>query len=681
MPCVAGRYAGAPQAVACAPCPPHTFSGAGAGACTLCPAGRADAATPGAPATGAAAEWAPCVGCPAGRYGDAARGACTACGGGAGALDACPGFLPAPLAPAGAACGAAAASRALPPFAPRALAPRATALPVVVGASVGGAAFALLGVGACASRASNLASGARGVVRVGRCLDLKAPAAALAPPAGRALFFAVLLAALAGLWAWLIASWALGSVVEEFSLAPATSVDGALPWAQPTGASPAALVPPAGAPLQLRISGQAALGCGAPLYLNYSAVSSIPGGGAWNASTPWLLWGGGGSSTDWQLAAPPGSCGGGGGAAFTLTCGACKLGSDSFVSFALPWTCQAFLLEALFVDASGAVGVVSADGAATSAAGGRLLAAVSWRLAPMLTVVEDATGGSGSAKGYRVGAERVDSSRVDPTRELPGGGVAPLGSAVVVTVALPLAAVAARTLLVSQESPAQIVAALVGVLSLLALGHAALRGKMGAAVAREAAGARAPAAAAGGGEARAPLAASSAGAALGTGKDALSEAPLTPRRRYAPAPLRLAAGPPPPPPPPPSTPARVRAAPLAPLFAQPPRTPPSPPAWGAANPLWSRIAAGAVASSGGQDDTLPPFSRALSHAPPPPPSPPRAPTPLPASAAFAAAEQPLPTGLSPQAPLPPGWTLRASRSSGRTFFYNKDTKQARWTIE
>ncbi len=737
VPCAAHSYASAPGAAACtacaagkalaraggaspaecADCPLNRASAAG-GPCLPCPPGqvtlgvgqatcfaRAPACgaglTPAAPLLGAAlteatcvplvcppwmnvsADGAACVGCPPGAYGHAR--ACKACGGGDAAA-ACPGFLPEPLAappPAlprlcsAAAC--AAASLLLPPFSPRPLAGGASSIaPGAVGAAAGGAALALVAALSAARRwrAHEQRTRSRGLPRRvdGGAEVVAAPAAATAEGAAAAaapkaapaggLYPALLLAALTGLWAWLIAALADANRAEAFTMEPAAGVPVSLPVAAPVGLPPSLAPPlPVGAPLQLRLFGQASLGCGAPLALNYSAAPPLIAGSlAWSPALPWALQPQAGAVA-WAAATHAG--GPQGVSLLTLTCGGgCALSGASALTFALPFTCQAFYLEALFVDASGAVGAVAADPGATAAqAGGRLLSAVQWALAPMAARVEDAAGGgAASAWGLRVASTHTAATRVDPRLELPGGGVQPAASAVVVTVALPLQPALVRTTLGAQQSPLQLVAALLGLLSLVGLFRGALAGKKGAAAACGARRARAAAAAA--------AAAALAAAAPAAAPAASAPAAPPPSHRLAPDGAHPPHAQPPPPPPAPAEPAAAEGPPAASLLHP----------WGAPNPLWVRIRATAGAGGGGRsprhagDAPAPPFTR--------PPG--RSPQQRHAEAGGGREQPPAAAPPLPQPqplPLPPGWTQRTSKTTGRVFYYNKETKEARWSVE
>ena len=154
------------------------------------------------------------------------------------------------------------------------------------------------------------------------------------------LFAAAFVLTLVGLWLWLLLGFADDNVAQAFSLdtvAPQEQLN-ALPWARPASSQLSPPIP-SGVNLQLRLYGQAALGCDAPLPLNFSGVPSIAGV-QWVPSLPWAVQSVY-SPVDWVVSSA--FCGGNPNVSLLLfSCTNCTLFPLSSLTFALPFTCQSF---------------------------------------------------------------------------------------------------------------------------------------------------------------------------------------------------------------------------------------------------------------------------------------------------------------------------------------------------
>ena len=258
------------------------------------------------------------------------------------------------------------------------------------------------------------------------------------------LCFVLALLVIGGVWGLYFMQYIYANVGVVVALEQRTSMLPELPWAAPNPSPGGALAPPLapGVNLQLRLFGQAELGCGAPLLLDYAGVPTVEGL-AWSRDAPWLL--------QPQLHALPwqqgaAACGGTPNASLlTLSCPRCELHPDSYIRIALNFTCQSFLLEVVSVDAEGNLRALALDKRYSAANERNLLASVDWYLQPTLSWLEVTTAplssapeGLASARGYAVAAASAASTIVNPATDLPDGGLQPLGNALVVTVHLPL---------------------------------------------------------------------------------------------------------------------------------------------------------------------------------------------------------------------------------------------------
>ena len=242
--------------------------------------------------------------------------------------------------------------------------------------------------------------------------------------------------------------YVFSNVGTSVSLEQLMSMQSALPWASvAAGLGGEALLPPLapGVNLQLRLFGQAALGCGAPLSLDFAGVPGVENV-SWRGAEPWLL-----QSQfhplSWIATSTP--CGGSPNVSLLLlSCLGCELAPDSFISVALPPTCQSFHLEVVAVDGAGNLRALELDKRFSSASPtGQLLSTIDWFLQPTLSWLDVTAGAplSGSsaaaptsARGYAISASAASSATANPATDLPDGGLLPLENAIVVTVHLPL---------------------------------------------------------------------------------------------------------------------------------------------------------------------------------------------------------------------------------------------------
>ena len=472
-----------------------------------------------------------CLGCQVGEYN--ASGVCSACPQGS---FLCPGFLPIPLpnstdllaqALAPGSNPACVAASLIPPQAPNSLLPATAAsilesAPFIIAVSVGSAGTLLLLLYCFAKRSkvAQLQAGGGGLQAFFRNLDFffnintaelkdeerkswrfccSSRSASLTgasskggpgprPPSkgevqGRptalgGLYTALFAFTLVGLVLWQLISFAFSNT--SVSVTPNQLQQGRagqfshLPWAAPRGAVVDALLPPLPprASLQLRVLGASGLGCDA---LAPYGKKPLGGGETFLFSSPT-------APSDemkmgmWQVSNA--SCGGGrgGGSDLTLlllTCVNCELSATSFVSFNLPFTCQALVLEALAVDANGDMRTLAFPREepllASSPSNSSFLATVTWTLAATLTLVQDGVGSGQSARGYRLVTSAAAVTTISPKTENVGGGVLPLANQVVIRVNLPLQALYYTTTLAPTSSPLQLVSALVGLLGILGL--------------------------------------------------------------------------------------------------------------------------------------------------------------------------------------------------------------------
>jgi hypothetical protein len=206
-----------------------------------------------------------------------------------------------------------------------------------------------------------------------------------------------------------------------------------------------------------------------------------------------LAWSGGGLLQGaWELRSVA-DCGGSGIAQHTLTCPRCALSASTALSLTFHYSCQSYLLEgsSLLPYPYDATSYAAAPPRLTAPhpGGGELLTAFTWRLTPVLSLLWDnvtSTAGmaryaagvlgskpSRSALGWRL----ADSTVVAGPGLRPGVAgtnasalaLQPLGSAVQVTIELPLSNTYATTLLTPRVPLAQLISNIVGLAGLLSL--------------------------------------------------------------------------------------------------------------------------------------------------------------------------------------------------------------------
>ena len=293
-------------------------------------------------------------------------------------------------------------------------------------------------------------------------------------------FSLIALATLACLLVWVLVGFAIGN--DAVAAAP-NMVVGSLatmlnsfPWATPQPEDAAQVRPPLppGVTVQLRLAGQAKLGCGAPVPARNGALF---------AAQPL-----GGGQGQWVLATVPGCDAIAGApnslALFTLTCLRCILTPTSMVTFLLNFTCQSFVLEAVVVEATGdlrslaypleassavlANATSSTESSSNITLAGSFLAKVDWQLTASLAVVEDESkGGARNAAGYRLSQVSARSDYVDPLTENAGAGVMSLANSIVVSAALRLDTLYYNSIISARLSTSELIASIGGLLGAL----------------------------------------------------------------------------------------------------------------------------------------------------------------------------------------------------------------------
>ena len=240
----------------------------------------------------------------------------------------------------------------------------------------------------------------------------------------------------------------------------------------PFGALPAGspLAPALSSGLQLRLLAEAALNCSAPLLGPLAHLPAEP----------------------WSLAAPPPPCSDGR-TLLLLTCPACALTPASFLAFALPYTCQSFLLELTAVDAQGAASTVVFPPTQSTASGSALLASLAWEVQPLATLLSDAASGR-ATRGYRLFSAAAAATRAAP-QAAAAAYLTPAEAAVRVSVTLAPQPTYSATTLLQRQSPAELLTAIVGLLGILGVFRVLFSGVEGAsAQCARAAGKRRPSA-------------------------------------------------------------------------------------------------------------------------------------------------------------------------------------------
>jgi len=203
--------------------------------------------------------------------------------------------------------------------------------------------------------------------------------------------------------------------------------------------------PVAGSPLgstlrggvQVRVYGQEGLGCGA-----LAEGSPAPSGG-------------------WVVGAPT-ACGDGR-TLLTLSCPACAFTAVSTLRFYLPYTCQAFFMEAVAVDSLGVVNSVAFPPAASAATPSALLASLAWTVQVLGTILQDKIK-SEATQGYQLFVTATDVA-TSPV----GTSIIPALASVAVTIALPLQPTYSATLLQPRQTLVELCSSIVGLLGVIGL--------------------------------------------------------------------------------------------------------------------------------------------------------------------------------------------------------------------
>jgi len=142
-------------------------------------------------------------------------------------------------------------------------------------------------------------------------------------------------------------------------------------------------------------------------------------------------------------------------------------GASSYLSFSLPYSCQALHLEAFAVDADGSINTVSFSSALSSATNTTLLSSLAWELQPVYSVLVDNVN-SGSAgrtgRGYQV-ISGISSSSTVPSSPV----ILPLSMVVSVLINLPLQPTYSSTTLSPITTVAELLSSIIGLAGILAV--------------------------------------------------------------------------------------------------------------------------------------------------------------------------------------------------------------------
>ena len=476
----ASARARATDAAACAPCAPSTYAPAGSSACSACPPGSTpDAARASclvgvfvcpagsAPSTSAAptslascapllcapplalaADGSACAGCAANTSG--AFPACESCA----APGLCPGLTAAPLVPAAAfassaACPLLTGAAALgPALASRALAagfPLLTGVLTVDNAIIAGVALASLAllVFAAARASSTVAAVADAALARFDAFAQSVNGAVDAPLKRRPRPIGGTCTLLGGI-AFVTIALTLGLQRAADNVAAVESVV-ALTDARRAAA------------LALPVFSAAPWGAGLQVRVTASGDGGVCASGATWAAT----------DAGWALSRVA-TCAGSGASQLVFACADCALTPTSSLSISLHYSCQSLLVEAAAMDAAGAVTAFALPAAETAAAPGARLSTISWTLPTLLSVVNSTV--SPSARGFTLTAAS-HAVAAAPLPAAPGGGLAvvPTAAAVRITIALPLNAFYASTVLSEKQSITALLSSIVGLAGIFGL--------------------------------------------------------------------------------------------------------------------------------------------------------------------------------------------------------------------
>jgi hypothetical protein len=206
-------------------------------------------------------------------------------------------------------------------------------------------------------------------------------------------------------------------------------------FAAPAAASPLAATLRGG--VQVRVYGQEGLGCNA------------------------LAEGSPALADGWDIG-PPTACGDGR-TLLVMSCPACAFTAASTLQFYLPYTCQAFFMEAAAVDSLGVVNSVAFPPAASAATQAALLSSLTWTVQVLGTILQDKIK-SEATQGYQL---FVTASGAATTPV--GASIIPSLASIAVTIALPLQPTYSATLLQPRQTLVELFSSIVGLLGIIGL--------------------------------------------------------------------------------------------------------------------------------------------------------------------------------------------------------------------
>ena len=188
--------------------------------------------------------------------------------------------------------------------------------------------------------------------------------------------------------------------------------------------------------VQVRIFGQEGLGCA-----GLAEGSPAPDG--------------------WVVGAPT-ACGDGR-TLLTLSCASCAFTAVSTLEFYLPYTCQAFFMEAVGVDSLGVVNSVAFPPAASAATPTALLASLTWTVQVLSTILQDKIRDE-ATQGYQLFATAATAATTPV-----GTSIIPALASIAVTISLPLQPTYSATLLQPRQTLVELLSSIVGLLGITGL--------------------------------------------------------------------------------------------------------------------------------------------------------------------------------------------------------------------
>ena len=200
------------------------------------------------------------------------------------------------------------------------------------------------------------------------------------------------------------------------------------------------LTPPLRGSIQLRFFSQVGSGCSVPI----GGITTV----------------GAGVGGVWSLATVP-DCGDGR-SLLTFTCAQCSLSAGAYISFALPFTCQALYLEALAFDATGALSILSFPPEESVATPNELISSLSWTINVLAAVVDD------SIHARVVRGFRLLEGPTGTTYSRSGGVLLPLPASVSLVIRLPLATTFSITMISQRVTFAELLSSIVGLAGIMA---------------------------------------------------------------------------------------------------------------------------------------------------------------------------------------------------------------------